>query len=109
MEDANMELKVYDINEDFRMKVVNFLKNYGYYEGILASNEIQKKYVSGELKLIDIIQDKKAFKELKLSINAVLDYCFENHFEEIENIMNCFYKLECLEVRKKYGGFFDKF
>lgn len=98
----------FDVNEEFRMKVVNFLKIYGYYEGILSNNDIHKKYVSGELKLMDIIQDKKNFKELKLSINAVLEYCYENHFEEIENVMNYFYKVECLEIRKKYGGFFDR-
>ena len=104
-----MSVKEFVINEDFRMKVVNFLKIYGYYEGVLGKNDIQKKYVSGELKLMDIIQDKKAFKELKMSINVVLDYCFDNHFDEIENVMNYFYRVECLEIRKQYGGLFDKF
>ena len=101
--------KVYTIDDEFRMKVVNFLKIYGYYKGILSKNDIQKKYISGELKLIDIIQDRKSFKELKISINVVLEYSFDNHFSEIENVMNYFYKEECLEIRKKYGGLFDRF
>ena len=27
----------------------------------------------------------------------------------IENVMNYFYKVECLEIRKKYGSLFDRF
>lgn len=104
-----MDKKRYIINGDFRMKVVNFLKIYGYYDGVLSKNDIQKKYVDGELRLLDIIQSKKDFKELKRSIQAVLDYCYDNHFNEIEEIMNYFYKFECLDVRKQYGSFFDKF
>lgn len=103
-----MSKREFVINEDFRMKVVNFLKIYGYYSGALAKIEIEKKYVSGELSLVDIIQNKRDFKELKMSINAVLDYCFENHFEEIEHVMTYFYKVECLNIRKKYGNFFER-
>lgn len=103
-----MSKKEFIINDEYRMKIVNFLKIYGYYNGILSNIEIQKKYISGELKLIDIIQSKKDFKELKLSINVVLDYCYKNYFDEIESLMNNFYRVECLEVRKKYGSIFDK-
>ena len=104
-----MGKKTFIINEDFRMKVVNFLKIYGYYNGVLSKIEVQKKYVNGELSLLDIIQNKKDFKELKMSINVVLEYCYDNHFSEIEDIMNYFYKVECLEIRKKYGSLFDRF
>ena len=103
-----MGRKEYIINEEFRMKVVNFLKIYGYYNGCLSKIDIERKYVSGELLLQNIIQNKHDFKELKMSINKVLEYCYENHFEEIEHIMNYFYKVECLEIRKKYGNFFDR-
>lgn len=104
-----MSKREFVINEEYRMKIVNFLKIYGYYNGILANIEIQKKYISGELKLIDIIQSKKDFKELKYSINEVLEYCYKNYFKEIEDIMNNFYNIECLEVRRKYGSIFDRF
>ena len=97
------------INDEFRMKVVNFLKVYGYYEGVLVSLEYEKRYISGELLLIDIIKSKKDFKELKMSINKVLDYCYENGFKEIEKVMDNFYKYECKSVKKQYGGLFDKF
>ena len=90
------------------MKVVNFLKIYGYYSGILSKIDIEKKYVSGELLLSDIIKNKKDFKELKLSINKVLEYCYENKFKEIESVMNNFYKVECKIVRKQYGSIFEK-
>ncbi len=96
------------IDEEFRMKVVNFLRIYGYYSGVLSDIAIEKKYVSGELKISDIIRDKSDFKELKMSVNKVLEYCYENRFDKIERIMNKFYKEECAEVRKLYGGFFDK-
>ena len=100
--------KLYVMDEDYRMKIVNFLKIYGSYKGILSNNDIQKKYISGELKLIDIIQSKKDYKELKISIKLVLDYSFANYFAEIESIMMHFYRVECLDIRKKYGSFFDK-
>lgn len=103
-----MSKKEFIVNEEFRMKVVNFLKIYGYYNGELSKMDVQKKYISGELSLQDVIQSKQAFKELKQSVNKVLEYCYENHFEEIENIMNYFYKLECKEIRQKYGNFFDR-
>lgn len=100
--------KMYVMDEDYRMKIVNFLKIYGSYNGILSNNDIQKKYISGELKLNDIIQSRKDYKELKISIKLVLDYSFENYFDEIESIMMHFYRVECLDVRKKYGNLFDK-
>ena len=96
------------VNEDYRMKVVNLLKIYGYYYGILVIEGIDKKYVSGELLISDIIVSKKDYKELKLSIDKVLEYCYENHFDEIEAVMNCFYKVECSQIRKSFGSFFDK-
>lgn len=95
-------------NEEFRMKVVNFLKIYGFYNGCLVKNGMDRKYVSLELRLVDIIQSKQDFKELKMSVNKVLDYCYENGFKEIEMIMKYFYQNDCLEVRKKYGSFFDR-
>lgn len=90
------------------MKVVNFLKIYGYYNGPLSEIEVQKRYVSGELLLRDIIKSKKDFKELKMSIKVVLEYCYDNHFKEIEDVMNQFYKVECKEIKKLYGSLFDK-
>lgn len=96
------------MDEDYRMKNINFLKIYGYYDGILCNMELQKKYISGELKLIDIIKDKAEFKKIKLSVNAVIDYCNNNYFDEIANVMQHFYKVECLDIRKQYGSFFDK-
>lgn len=109
LKDGFMEKKeIILVDEEFRMKVVNFLKIYGYYEGVLAQAGIDKQYVSGDLKLTDIIKSKKDFKELKMSVNKVLDYCYENCFDKIEMIMNKFYQDECAEVRKLYGGFFDK-
>ena len=97
------------ITEETRMKFVNFLKIYGYYKGILSKIDIEKKYVSGELNIDDIIKNKKDFKELKMSINKVLEYCYDNNFGKIEEIMNHFYKIECKNIRKKYGNFFDRF
>ena len=72
------------VNDELRMKFVNFLRVYGYYEGVLVSLECEKRYISGELLITDIIKSKKDFKELKLSVNKVLDYCYENGFKEIE-------------------------
>lgn len=97
------------LNEDYRMKIINFLKIYGYYNGILVNLEFEKKYISGELLISDIIKSKKDFKELKMSVNKVLDYCYANGFKEIENIMEYFYKNECKSIKKQYGGLFDKF
>lgn len=96
------------VDENLRMKFVNFLKIYGYYNGVLSKIEIEKRYVSGEIALMDIIKSKHDFKELKFSINKVLEYCYENSFKEIESIMNYFYKVECKDIRKKYGSIFDK-
>lgn len=99
--------KMYIIDDKYRMKIVNFLRIYGYYDGVLVSDDVEKKYISGELKIGDIIKNKKDFKLLKFSINLVLEYCYKNYFKEIEDIMNHFYKIECLEIRKKYGNIFD--
>ena len=103
-----MNKKKMIVSEDYRMKVVNLLKIYGYYNGILVKEGMDKKYVSGELLISDIIVSKKDYKELKLSIDKVLEYCYENHFDEIEAVMNCFYKVECSQIRKSFGSFFDK-
>ena len=103
-----MSKKEFVIDEDFRMKVINFLKIYGYYNGVLVKEGRDKKYVGGEVVLSDIILSKKDYKELKQSINKVLDYCYENRFDEIEAVMNYFYQVECLTIRKNYGSFFDK-
>ena len=96
------------IDEDFRMKVVNFLKIYGYYNGILSNLDIQKKYINGEEKVEDIIKNKSDFKELKRSVSKVLDYSYENRFGAIENVMNTFYNEECKNIRNLYGNFFDR-
>ena len=103
-----MSKKEFVIDDEFRMKVINFLKIYGYYNGILVKEGMDKKYVSGELLISDIIVSKKDYKELKLSIDKVLEYCYENHFDEIEAVMNCFYKVECSQIHKSFGSFFDK-
>lgn len=108
LEVINMGVKMYTINEDYRMKIINFLKIYGYYDGVLSKIDIEKKYVSGELKLSDIIQERQDFKKLKMSVKVVLDYATNNYFDEIYNIMKHFYKVECLEIRKKYGNLFDR-
>ena len=39
-----MKDKVFNIDEEFRMKVVNFLKIYGDYEGVLVKDGNDKKY-----------------------------------------------------------------
>lgn len=104
-----MSKRDFIVDEDFRMKVINFLKIYGYYDGILIKNGNDKSYISGELVLLDIIQNKKDFKQLKLSINKVLEYCYENSFKEIEAVINYFYKVECSSIKKKYGNFFERF
>lgn len=103
-----MSKKKFVIEEDFRIKVVNFLRIYGYYDGVLVKEGRDKKYVSGEGGLENIILNKKDYKELKQSINKVLDYCYENSFDEIEAVMNYFYKVECSHIRKSFGFFFDK-
>lgn len=95
-------------SEEIRMKVINFLKLYGYYDGVLVKNNMDKKFVSGEVLLVDIVSSRKDFKELKQSVVKVLDYCYENNFDEIERVMNYFYKDMCRDIRKKYGSLFDK-
>ena len=107
MDDMKNEKNII-IDEEFRMKVVNFLNIYGDYKGVLSHKDILKKYVGGELRIVDIIQSKKDYKELRFSIKKVLNYCYSNGFDVIENIMNCFYDVECADIRKKYGGFFDR-
>lgn len=96
------------VDDDFRMKVVNFLKIYGYYGGVLVQNGMDRKYVNGEISLDNVFMSKQDFKELKMSVNKVLDYCYENGFDEMEAVMNYFYKMECRNIRNTYGGFFDK-
>lgn len=108
MEELVMANKNYEINADYRMRIVNHLKNFGYYNGVLVKMDIQRKYISGELKLSDIIQSKKDYKELRMSIKAVMNYCNDNNFDEIGNYMEHFYKIECLEIKKKYGSIFDR-
>lgn len=103
-----MAKKEYVIDDDFRLKAVNLLKGYGYYKGALVKSEVQRAYVNGQLKLTDIIKNKNDFKELKASVNAALEYCYANNFDEIESVIKYFYKTECMEVRKLYGNFFDK-
>ena len=58
------------VGPDYRMKVINFLKIYGYYNGILVRMDMQRKYISGELSLdelkvklaqIDTLQADSAF------------------------------------------------
>ena len=51
-------------NEEFRMKMVNMLKIYGYYDGALVKGSNEKNFLEGILSLDDIILDKKDFKEL---------------------------------------------
>lgn len=97
------------INEDFKMKVVNFLKIYGNYGGILVRDKNDRKYVSGEINLDDIITNKKDFVELKSGVKEVLDYCYENGYDTIEKVMNKFYVDECSDIKKKYGNFFDRY
>ena len=100
--------KMYEVNADYRMKVVKHLKNFGYYNGVLVKMDIQRKYISGELKLNDIIQNKKDYKDLKMSVKAVINYCNDNNFDEIRNTMEYFYKYECMDIKKKYGNIFDR-
>ena len=96
------------VGPDYRMKVINFLKIYGYYNGILVRMDMQRKYISGELKLLDIIQNKDDYKILMASCKALLSYCYDNNYIEIAKIMEYFYKVECLELKKKYGNFFER-
>ena len=103
-----MERKEIIIDEDFRMKVVNFLKIYGYYGGVLVKDGNDKKYASGVITINDIILNKRDFLELKSGVNNVLDCCYENGYDVIEKIMKKFYTVECKDVREKYGSFFDK-
>lgn len=105
MVNKNNEFKV---DADYRMKVINFLKIYGYYKGVLVRMDIQRRYISGEYKLTDIIKSKKDYKELKMSAKAAISYCRDNNFEGIVKIMEYFYKIECLEIKKLYGSIFDR-
>lgn len=97
------------VDDEYRMKVINFLKIYGYYNGVLVSKDFEKNYINGLISINAIIKDKNDFKELKRSVNKVLDYCYENGFNAIETVINYFYKIECADLRKQYGGLFDKF
>lgn len=97
------------VNEDYRMKVVNFLKIYGDYKGVLVKIENEKKYINGELFIVDIINNKNDYRELKYCIDLVLDYCYRNRLKEMEKVMEYFYKVECLNLRKQFGGLIEKF
>lgn len=96
------------VGPDYRMKVINFLKIYGYYNGVLVRMDIERKYISGELRILDIIQNKTDYKVLKDSCKALLSYCYDNNYVEIAKVMEYFYKVECLELKKKYGNFFER-
>ncbi len=104
-----MEKKKIINSEEFRMKIINFLKIYGYYDGVLVQNGMDLKYVNGEVVLEDVIQNKKDFKILKQSVMKVLDYCYENRFDEIEMNIQYFYQDVCKGIRKKYGSFLERF
>lgn len=96
------------VGPDYRMKVINFLKIYGYYNGILVKMDMQRKYISGSLSLSDIIQNKNDYKELKMSVLAVIRYCNDNNYIEMIRIMEYFYKVECYNIKKKYGNLFER-
>lgn len=95
-------------NEDFRMRIINLLKIYGYYDGILVVNGNDKAFVSGECLVDDIILSRGEFVKLKRSVNKVLDYCYLNSFDEIERVVNYFYEVVCKNVKKKYGNIVEK-
>lgn len=96
-------------NEEFRMKMVNMLKIYGYYDGALVKGSNEKNFLEGILSLDDIILDKKDFKELKCSVKKMLDYCYENNFVVLIREVNYFYQVMGKNIRKKFGNLFDRF
>ena len=96
-------------NEEFRMKMVNMLKIYGYYDGTLVKGSNEKNFLEGILSLDDIILDKKDFKELKCSVKKMLDYCYENNFDVLIREVNYFYQVMGKYIRKKFGNLFDRF
>ena len=96
-------------NEEFRMKMVNMLKIYGYYDGSLVKGSNEKNFLEGILSLDDIILDKKDFKELKCSVKKMLDYCYENNFDVLIREVNYFYQVMGKNIRKKFGNLFDRF
>ena len=96
-------------NEEFRMKMVNMLKIYGYYDGTLVKGSNEKNFLEGILFLDDIILDKKDFKELKCSVKKMLDYCYENNFDVLIREVNYFYQVMGKNIRKKFGNLFDRF
>lgn len=96
-------------NEEFRMKMVNMLKIYGYYDGTLVKGSNEKNFLEGILSLDDIILDKKDFKELKCSVKKMLDYCYENNFDVLIREVNYFYQVMGKNIRKKFGNLFDRF
>lgn len=95
-------------NEEYRMKILNMLKIYGYYDDVLVRKEIESGFVSGEISVDEVVNDKKKFKLLKRSVTKVLDYCYTNSYGEIEREINYFYKVMCKDIRKKYGNLFDR-
>ena len=96
-------------NEEFRIKMVNMLKIYGYYDGTLVKGSNEKNFLEGILSLDDIILDKKDFKELKCSVKKMLDYCYENNFDVLIREVNYFYQVMGKNIRKKFGNLFDRF
>ena len=96
-------------NEEFRMKMVNMLKIYGYYDGTLVKGSNEKNFLEGILSLDDIILDKKDFKVLKCSVKKMLDYCYENNFDVLIREVNYFYQVMGKNIRKKFGNLFDRF
>lgn len=95
--------------EELRLKIMNMLKIYGYYDGVLLSNSNEKGFVDGSLSLDDIILNRKDFKELKRSVKKLLDYCYENNFDELIREVNYFYQVMGKNIRKKFGNLFEKF
>ncbi len=103
-----MKEKIMVNTEDFRIKILNMLKIYGYYDGVLLSDENEKEFVSGNLSIDEIIISKKDFRELKRSVEKLLDYCYENNFDQLIKKVNYFYDDMCKNIRKKYGTLLER-
>ena len=94
--------------EEFRMKIVNMLKIYGYYDGVLVRGDNEKNFIAGILEIDDVIDNKKDFKELKRSILKLRDYCYENNYDKLIKEVNYFYLEMGRNIRKKFGNFFER-
>ena len=103
-----MKEKIIINTEDFRIRILNMLKIYGYYDGILLRDENEKEFVSGNLSIDEIIISKKDFRELKRSVEKLLDYCYENNFDQLIKEVNYFYHDMCKNIRKKYGTLLER-